>query len=139
MAVAAEVHVQPKSAEVFVQILHSFNHVLPGLEEYCTIVREKRCPELKREGRFVLVVDFPAVVFTSRLALCPRCAELRLRHRPVHGLQRRLHNEQKQDWALTRPLPYPDGRVNLALLAPEVDIDFRTFMQPDDDVDEMIW
>ena len=68
LAVAAEVHVQPKSAEVFVQILHSFDHVIPGLKEYCTIVREKRCPELKREGRFVLVVDFPAALMRSSMS-----------------------------------------------------------------------
>ena len=81
---------QAKLQEVLVHIIHADDHVLVRLEEDGAIVSEERRKELERSRLSLSIGALPVKMVIGR-----RGTENRFRHRPLHGLHCRRHDEDK--------------------------------------------
>ena len=77
---------------MFVHIIHADDHVLVRLEEDGAIVSEERRKELERSRLSLSIGALPVKMVIGR-----RGTENRFRHRPLHGLHCRRHDEDEQN------------------------------------------
>ena len=118
---------------MLVHIIHADDHVLVRLEEDGAIVSEERRKELERSRLSLSIGALPVKMVIGR-----RGTENRFRHRPLHGLHCRRHDEDEEYWAFACSLAHSDPIPHLHLFLAKLEVDHCVCVQACHQIDEVV-